>query len=166
MYPAQIVSLVSRIWWTRDVDSAFGMKEEGNQYALRDYNRNQQENLKKLAALVRGELSPQERRKIITLITIEVHARDVVARLVQSGAENHLVFDWQSQLRYSWDDDTKVCSINIADASFTYGYEYIGNCGCLVITPLTDRCCECLWSLLSTFCFFDEETPLSSVLLW
>ena len=140
MYPAQIVSLVSRIWWTRDVDSAFGMKEEGNQYALRDYNRNQQENLKKLAALVRGELSPQERRKIITLITIEVHARDVVARLVQSGAENHLVFDWQSQLRYSWDDDTKVCSINIADASFTYGYEYIGNCGCLVITPLTDRC--------------------------
>lgn len=30
--------------------------------------------------------------------------------------------------------------VNICDAEIKYMYEYIGNCGCLCITPLTDRC--------------------------
>jgi dynein heavy chain len=33
-----------------------------------------------------------------------------------------------------------VLQVNVSDSEIAYNYEYIGNCGCLCITPLTDRC--------------------------
>ena len=40
---------------------------------------------------------------------------------------------------YYW-DEKKGSTIQVCDAEFVNGYEYIGNCGCLVTTALTDRC--------------------------
>lgn len=33
-----------------------------------------------------------------------------------------------------------LLQVNVSDSEVPYNYEYIGNCGCLCITPLTDRC--------------------------
>lgn len=116
---------------------------------------------------------------------MDVHARDVVQRLIDERAESSSAFGWASQLRYSQNEKTRECQVwqlleqglllwragatgapqaqqlsccspctppqhttqstlhpqvDICDASIAYGGEYIGNLGCLCITPLTDRC--------------------------
>jgi hypothetical protein len=47
-------------------------------------------------------------------------------------------FSWQARLRYYWEKDD--LTVRMLNAHCAYGYEYLGNTGRLVITPLTDRC--------------------------
>ena len=86
-----------------------------------------------------GKLSKGDRQKIMTICTIDVHARDVVASIITKKIENAQAFHWLSQLRHRWDEEKKDCFANICDAQFKYSYEYLGNTARLVITPLTDR---------------------------
>uniref|UniRef100_A0A8C4ZUY6 Dynein, axonemal, heavy chain 6 n=1 Tax=Gadus morhua TaxID=8049 RepID=A0A8C4ZUY6_GADMO len=102
--------------------------------------------LNALAALVRGQL-PRLHRDIITaLITVDVHARDIVTDLVRQKVA--LDFEWQRQLRYYWDVELDNCMATMALSTYVYGYEYLGACPRLVITPLTDRCYLCLMGAL------------------
>uniref|UniRef100_A0A8C0IKH9 Dynein axonemal heavy chain 11 n=1 Tax=Chelonoidis abingdonii TaxID=106734 RepID=A0A8C0IKH9_CHEAB len=139
-YPAQVALTSSQIWWTTDVGIAFNRLEEGFETALKDYNKKQIAQLNALIALLLGELASGERQKIMTICTIDVHARDVVAKLVAQKVTSSQAFAWLSQLRHRWDEAQKHCLANICDAQFQYFYEYLGNTSRLVITPLTDRC--------------------------
>lgn len=99
----------------------------------------------KLIERVRQDMSQELRIKIITIITIDVHERDVVDMFVTRKIMDSGSFAWQSQLKFYWDlkhpkDDKKTCISRICDWTTFYNYEYVGNCGRLVITPLTDRC--------------------------
>ena len=67
-----------------------------------------------------------------------ISARDVVAKMCQDGVNNTNDFQWLSQLRYYFEDKRTI--VRMITTSIYYGYEYLGNSGRLVITPLTDRC--------------------------
>ena len=139
-YPAQMSLTTGQVWWTTEVNSAFERLEQGNENALKDYLQVVIGGLKTLVDLVLGKLSKSDRVKFITLITVEVHARDIVQRLINMRIDNAGAFAWQCQLKYRWDEETSDCLINICDAEMAYCYEYVGNTGRLVITALTDRC--------------------------
>ena len=96
--------------------------------------------LLQLIELVLQELKSGDRVKIITIITLDVHARDVIQKLIDEKVEGQEAFLWQQQLRFVWQNPTLDTEIRICDFRTKYFYEWIGNTGRLVITPLTDRC--------------------------
>ena len=139
-FPAQVSLCGTQIWWTSEVNIAFSRLEEGYDNAIRDYYKKQVSQLSTLISLLLGDLTKQDRQKIMTICTIDVHSRDVVSKLIQMKVESASAFQWVSQLRHRWDEQDKHCFANICDAQFRYSYEYLGNTPRLVITPLTDRC--------------------------
>ena len=59
--------------------------------------------LNKFSEMIRGNLTKLQRLKIVALVTIEVHARDVIEKLVKSGCNDVNAFEWLSQLRLYWE---------------------------------------------------------------
>lgn len=139
-WPAQPALCTTQIWWTTEVNVAFAKLEEGYDNSLRDYQKKQISQLSSLIELLLGDLTVGDRQKIMTICTIDVHSRDVVAKMIAQKVESATAFQWQSQLRHRWDVEESDCFANICDAEFRYDYEYLGNTPRLVITPLTDRC--------------------------
>ncbi|XP_008011290.3 dynein axonemal heavy chain 17 [Chlorocebus sabaeus] len=139
-YPAQVALTCTQIWWTTEVGLAFARLEEGYENAIKDYNKKQISQLNALITLLIGNLNAGDRMKIMTICTIDVHARDVVAKMIVAKVESSQAFTWQAQLRHRWDEEKRHCFANICDAQIQYSYEYLGNTPRLVITPLTDRC--------------------------
>ncbi|KAF4078180.1 hypothetical protein AMELA_G00196410 [Ameiurus melas] len=133
-WPGQVVLCTSQIYWTLEVHDAIRSGING----LKNYYDQLQSQLNDIVELVRGKLPKQTRTTLGALVTIDVHARDVVMEMIQKGVSCDTDFQWLAQLRYYWkDENVRVCIIN---CDVKYAYEYLGNSPRLVITPLTDRC--------------------------
>ena len=48
---------------------------------------------------------------MVSLITIEVHARDVIEKLGKSNCTSTNDFEWVSQLRFYWDQELNDCVV-------------------------------------------------------
>jgi dynein heavy chain len=138
-----MVSLVgSQIWWTWEVEDVFRrVRTGGNKYAMKELENKLTGQLNDLVAEVRNTgLEKLQRKKVNTMLIIDVHARDIVSEFVRDSVLDAKEFAWESQLRFYWDKGVDDCVIDQCTGRFRYGYEFMGCNGRLVITPLTDRC--------------------------
>ncbi|KAG5177491.1 dynein heavy chain and region D6 of dynein motor-domain-containing protein [Tribonema minus] len=134
-WPGMCVLNASQLHWTAETEVALRSDGAAGPPACLA---KQLAQLEDMVALVRGELSRGARTAIGALTVIDVHARDVMVRLVDEGVSSAADFAWTSQLRYYWRDGNLWAQMVAADRP--YGYEYLGNSFRLVITPLTDKC--------------------------
>ena len=77
-YCAQLALLATQIVWTEEVTRAFDDLESGSESAMKDYLAIIKTRIIKLIGRVRTDLDRGTRDKVITIITIDVHSRDVV----------------------------------------------------------------------------------------
>ncbi|XP_006892767.1 PREDICTED: dynein heavy chain 3, axonemal [Elephantulus edwardii] len=139
-WPGQVVICVSSIFWTQEVSQAI------LDNTLPGFLQKSNDQIAQIVQLVRGKLSSGARLTLGALTVIDVHARDVVAKLSEDNVSDLSDFQWISQLRYYW--DSKDVKVQMITTEALYGYEYLGNSPRLVITPLTDRCYRTLMGAL------------------
>ena len=130
----------SQIWWTWCVEDAFHLIKVGQKQALQGLEIELSVQLNDMVTMTRSLLSPNVRKKINSLLIINVHARDVVSSFVRDSIQSAQQFEWESQLRFYWNKDENDLIIKQCLGVFRFGYEYLGLSGRLVVTPLTDRC--------------------------
>ncbi|PVD24893.1 hypothetical protein C0Q70_15383 [Pomacea canaliculata] len=139
-WPGQVVLASSQTHWTVEVTNAISYG------GLQAYLGKSNKQVEEIVQMVRGRLSKMARITLEALIVIDVHARDVIATLHKQQARSPLDFSWISQLRYYFEND--LVQVRMITTTVAYAYEYLGNTGRLVITPLTDRCYRTLMGAL------------------
>lgn len=73
---------MTQIVWTEDVQRAFEDLQGGSESAMKECRDMILKRLAELISKVRGDMHILERWKVINIITIDVHSRDVVEKFV------------------------------------------------------------------------------------
>lgn len=139
-HPAQCVAVVSYIVWARECEICFRSTTRDPIRDLTLWHQTICAQLSNLTRLVRTALTKIQQSLVVSLVTTDVHFRDVVENLIAKKVVNAEDFVWTQQLRYTWNPEHDECDVMQANCRIKYGYEYMGACTRLVITPLTDRC--------------------------
>uniref|UniRef100_A0A1B0F9M2 AAA+ ATPase domain-containing protein n=1 Tax=Glossina morsitans morsitans TaxID=37546 RepID=A0A1B0F9M2_GLOMM len=135
VWPGQCVQSISLTYWTLSITECFLTNDPATN--LGKYLQKNKEQIARIVDLVRGDLSTQNRITLGALVVLDVHARDVLAEIVE-----HIVTDIND---FQW-----LCQYTrMINCALKYGYEYLGNTTRLVVTPLTDRCYRTLFSALN-----------------
>ncbi|KAM9858629.1 dynein axonemal heavy chain 10 [Aulostomus maculatus] len=151
LYQGMVVLAANQVWWTWEVEDVFKKVKNGEKHALKNYAKKMHQQIDELVTRITQPLKKNDRRKINTVLIVDVHARDIVDSFVFNSIMDASEFEWESQLRFYWLREQDNLIVRQCSASFSYGYEYMGLNGRLVITPLTDRIYLTLTQALSMY---------------
>jgi len=111
--------------------------------------------------MVRKRLGSHVRLSAVSLLTGHVHFRDILNSLLRERVQKEEEFFWQMQLKFEalnlqevvyksafapagargkLDTHKLEVDCEVFGHVRSYGFEYLGNCPRLVVTPLTERC--------------------------
>ncbi|XP_057687718.1 dynein axonemal heavy chain 10-like isoform X2 [Corythoichthys intestinalis] len=151
LFQGMVVLATNQVWWTWEVEDVFNNLKKGDKHALKNYVTKLHQQIDELVTRITQPMKKNDRRKINTVLIIDVHARDIVDSFLLNSITDAEEFEWESQLRFYWVQEEGNLVVRQCSASFFYGYEYMGLNGRLVITPLTDRIYLTLTQALSMF---------------
>lgn len=98
-----MVSLLgSQIWWTFETEEAFAQVRSGNKHAMKQFSKKLTRQLADCTHLVRTDLDSEMRKKVNTVIILDVHARDIIDSFIRDSILDVKEFAWESQLRFYW----------------------------------------------------------------
>lgn len=141
-FPAQVMILACQVNWSMGVDAALSNGDSHKQ--LTTILGGIHAKLDIVAETVLLDLSSESRKKFEQLITELVHQRDVTRSMIDGGVSDVNDFRWLYHLRFNFNPEAEnlieKLHISLSNASFYYGFEYLGIGERLVQTPLTDRC--------------------------
>ena len=123
--PAQLTLLVSGMAYSSNVDDALTRLEGGDGDALKTALAKSEADLSDLIRLTQSNLNKNDRTRVMCLITLDAHGRDIIQKLILEGVTGRDAFQWQSQLKQRFVDGR--AQLAIADARFDYAFEYLGN---------------------------------------
>lgn len=136
-FPAQVTLLACQVDWCLRIEQFLGTDLSSVVSHLVDF-------LGLLSEQVLKSLPQELRKKYEQLITDLVHQRDVTRQLLNDKVTSLKDFNWLFHMRFYWHpkeaDLLKKLVIEMSNAKFFYGFEYLGVSEKLVQTPLTDRC--------------------------
>ena len=145
-WPGQLLITASQIFWTNEsfnaINQIYNSEKPDKARAWKTAREEKRNFIEEMTRLVRKPSSDVDRQKVVALITVMVHSRDVMEQLYKTCVSPNS-FDWMKQLRYYFTPQSESydCYVeHINTFKFPYGFEYQGNNGRLVATGLTDRC--------------------------
>ena len=124
--PAQITLLVAMIDFTKLIDNTFE-SAKGDMKGIEKCLMVTKNNLAELIKLTQTNLSRGDRQRVMCMITLDAHNRDIIEILVKENVTVGTDFQWQSKLRPKFKSDlgkkSNVASsaeFCICDAKFMY----------------------------------------------
>jgi len=173
-FPAQVMILATLVNWSMGMDAA--LRKDNSKPELESVLSAINGKLEVMAETVLQDLPTESRKKFEQLITELVHQRDVTRSMIDDGVDDVNDFRWLYHLRYDFNPNaeklTEKLRISLSNASFHYGFEYLGIGERLVQTPLTDRCYltltqalhfrmgKCINELFYYFCVYQHDSHI------